>query len=54
MSTFKSNLFHFKTSPISTGLGMKCLSIFLIDVPNMLKGCPYTGGLILLVLARDV
>lgn len=53
--TFKSNLFHFKTaSPISTGLGMKCLSILLIDVPNILKGCPCTGSLVLLVVAKDV
>lgn len=53
--TFKSKLFQFKTaSPVTTGLGMKCLSIFLIGILSILKGCPCTGSLILLVLAKDV
>lgn len=53
--TFQFKLFHFKTgSPVTIGLGIKCLSIFLIDIPNILKGCPCTGSLMLLVLAKDV
>lgn len=52
--TLKHNIFSLKLILQSLQKLKKSLSIFLMYVPNTLKGCPCTGSLILLVLARGV
>lgn len=52
--TFKHNFFGLKLIVQSLQKLKKSLSIFLLYVPNILKGCSCTGSLILVVLARGV